>query len=289
MTANQGTGRSFGDYAVRLWGWWLPAAVLLTWIGLAVTSPWLPFAPNDVELPRILVGPSFGDSLRDWMGYDALGRPVLDRLIAGCQTSALVSVTVVAVALTIGMSVGAISGYVGGTFDHVVVRIIDIFLAFPGILLAIALAGILGPGLDNVVIALAAVGWVGFARLARAQTLSLKQQTHVLAARALGVGPARIVRVHILGNITASLIVEATFGIAAAVIAEAGLSFLGLGVQPPAASWGTMLHEGTLYMLVAPHLVLAPALAIFAVALSVNLLGDRVRDSLDVRNAPRDH
>lgn len=269
---------------VRLWGLWLPAAVVLLWAIFASFGTWLPLAPNDVDLPRILVRPEIELSLQPWLGFDALGRPVLDRLIAGCTTSGLVAVSVIAVALTVGTIIGAASGYIGGVFDHVVVRVIDVFLAFPGILLAIALAGMLGPGIENVVIALAAVGWVGFARLTRAQTLSLKHQPHVLAARALGVGRMRIVCVHVLPLVSAPLIVEATIGIASAVIAEAGLSFLGLGVQPPQASWGSMLLEGTRYMLVAPHLVIAPAGAIFAVVLSVNLLGDRLRDRLDVRS-----
>jgi peptide/nickel transport system permease protein len=167
--------------------------------------------------------------------------------------------------------------------DVLLVRIVDIFLAFPGILLAIALAGILGPGIDNVIIALAAVGWVGYARLARAQVLSLKQRDHVAAARALGSGRGRILVRHLLPLTLAPLIVEATFGIAGAVIAEASLSFLGLGVQPPEASWGSMIQNGVGYMLVAPHLVLAPGLSILLVVLSVNLIGDDLRDRMDVR------
>ena len=164
-----------------------------------------------------------------------------------------------------------------------IVRIIDIFIAFPGILLAIALAGLLGPGIANAVIALAVVGWVGFARLARAQTLTVKHREHIDAARSLGTGRWRIGARHLLPLITAPLIVEATFGIASVVIAEASLSFLGLGVQPPAASWGSMIRDGTRYMLVSPHMVLAPGLAILLVVLSINLLGDRLRDWMDVR------
>ena len=141
----------------------------------------------------------------------------------------------------------------------------------------------LGPGIDNVVIALSTVGWVGFARLARAQVLSVKTRDHVQAAVALGAGQARIVTRHLLPLVSAPLIVEATFGVAGVVIAEAGLSFLGLGVQPPAASWGSMIRDGARYMLVAPHLVMAPGVALMLVVLSVNLLGDRLRDRLDVR------
>ena len=150
-------------------------------------------------------------------------------------------------------------------------------------LLAIVLSGILGPGIENVIIALVLVGWVGFARLARAQTMSLKEREHVQAAIALGGGIPRILTYHIIPLIAAPLIVEATFGVAGTVIAEAGLSFLGLGVQPPQASWGSMIRDGTRYMLVAPHMVLAPGLTLMLVVLAANLLGDRLRDYMDVR------
>jgi peptide/nickel transport system permease protein len=175
------------------------------------------------------------------------------------------------------------SGYIGGWIDHIIVRIIDIFLAFPGILLAIALAGLLGPGIDNVIIALCVVGWVGFARLSRAQVLSIKHRDHVQAAVALGISPVLVMIRHLLPMIMAPLIIEATFGVASAVIAEAGLSFLGLGVQPPDASWGSMIRDGTRYLLVAPHMVLVPGIALMLVVLAANLLGDQLRDRLDVR------
>lgn len=256
-----------------------PLAVLALWAFMALVGPWLPLAPDTVHLEHILEGP--GEHA--WLGYDDLGRPVWDRLVYGARTSFLVGVWVVALSLVLGTVIGALSGYLGGRVDAVVVRLIDVFLAVPGILLAIALAGLLGPGIGNVVLALSAVGWVGYARLARAQVLSLKHRDHVLAAQALGAGTARIVGRHLLPLIAAPLIVEATFGIAGVVIAEASLSFLGLGVQPPAASWGSMIRDGTRYMLVAPHLVIAPGLAIAAVVLAVNLVGDRLRDRLDVR------
>jgi peptide/nickel transport system permease protein len=258
----------------------VPAVIVALWALTALIGPLLPLAPNQVELPRILERPS--PSLP--LGADDLGRPVLDRLLAGARTSFVVGVGVVGASALIGALLGGIAGYRGGLIDLLIVRVIDVFLAFPGILLAIALAGILGPGLGNVIVALSVVGWVGYARLARAQILSLKARDHVLAARALGVRPPRILLAHLLPLALAPLIVEATFGIAAAVIAEAGLSFLGLGVQPPAASWGSMIRDGVAYMLVAPHLVLAPGLAVMAVVLAVNLLGDRLRDRLDVRS-----
>jgi peptide/nickel transport system permease protein len=232
-----------------------------------------------VDLPAILAGPGPGAPL----GTDDLGRPVLDRLVAGARISFVVGVGVVTLSALVGVLVGAAGAFAGGWLDLLLVRLVDVFLAFPGILLAIALAGVMGPGIDNLVIALSAVGWVGYARLARAQILSIKGRDHVVAARALGVGPARILTRHLLPLALAPLVVEATFGVAGAVVAEAGLSFLGLGVQPPQASWGSMIRDGVGYMLVAPHLVVAPGVAIALVVLAVNLLGDRLRDRLDVR------
>ena len=202
----------------------------------------------------------------------------------GARTSFFVAFWVILLSLFIGTLIGMISGWIGGYIDLLIVRLIDIFLAFPGILLAIALSGLLGPGIENVVLALSVVGWVGFARLARAQTLSLKHREHVLAALALGAKTPRILRYHILPLLMAPMTIEATFGIASVVIAEAGLSFLGLGVQPPAASWGSMIRDGTRYMLVAPHMVLAPGIVLILVVLSVNLLGDQLRDKLDVKS-----
>ena len=262
---------------------WLPLGILTLWCLAAVAGPWLPLQPDRLELPHILGGPG-GEAL---LGFDDLGRPVLDRLLAGARNSFVVAFAVVSIAAVAGTLIGAASAYAGGLVDLVTVRIIDIFLAFPGILLAIALAGAMGPGIENVVIALSVMGWVGYARLARAQVLSLKNRDHVAAALALGSGHVRILVRHLLPLVTAPLVVEATFGVAATVIAEAGLSFLGLGVQPPAASWGNMIRDGTRYMLVAPHLVMAPGLSILLVVLAVNLLGDRLRDRLDVRTPGR--
>ncbi|MEA3638673.1 MAG: ABC transporter permease [Lamprobacter sp.] len=257
----------------------LPVGILVVWALAALIGPWLPLAPNQIDLPQILQGPT----LQQPLGTDDLGRPVLDRLIVGSRTSFLVAIAVVALSLALGVIVGGVAGYWGGWLDLATVRLIDIFLAFPGILLAIALAGVLGPGLDNLIIALAAVGWVGYARLTRAQVLSLRSRDHILAARALAVPSYRILIRHLLPLAAAPLIVEATFGVASVVVAEAGLSFLGLGIQPPAASWGSMIRDGVAYMLVSPHLVLAPGFALLLVVLAVNLAGDRLRDRLDVR------
>lgn len=258
---------------------WTPILILSLWAVSALFGGWFASAANLIDLQRILNPPSVSAVL----GFDDLGRPILERLIVGAQTSFLVAFGVVAITSVMGTTLGLIAGYRGGIVDLLLVRLIDIFLAFPGILLAIALAGVMGPGLDNLIIALSVVGWVGYARLARAQTLSLKQRDHVTAAVALGSAQWSILLRHLLPLIAAPLIVEATFGVAGMVIAEAGLSFLGLGVQPPSASWGSMIRDGASYMLMAPHMVLAPGLAILLVVFSLNLLGDRLRDTLDIR------
>jgi len=260
-----------------------PAVVLLLWALVALTATWLPLQPDRIALEAILQGPA----LQYWLGADDLGRPVFDRVLIGARTSFLVAAWVVGLSVISGTLLGSIAAYLGGVWDRALVMIVDIFMAFPGILLAIALAGLLGPGIENLVFALTLVGWVGYARLARAQVLSVKRREHVVAAQALGTGTARIVVRHLVPLISAPLVVEATFGVAAVVIAESGLSFLGLGVQPPEASWGSMIRDGVRYMLVAPHLVLVPGGALFLVVLSVNLLGDRLRDHLDVRSVRR--
>jgi len=257
----------------------LPVLILVLWALLSVVAQYLPLQPDHIQLERVLAGPGRGTVL----GFDDLGRSIADRMIVGARTSFLVSVWVVSLSLLFGTLLGTFTAYHGGWWDRLAVLTVDIFLAFPGILLAIALAGLLGPGIGNVVIALTVVGWVGYARLSRAQVLSLMHREHVQAAEALGTSRWRIIRKHLLPMMAAPLIIEATFGIAAVVIAEAGLSFLGLGVQPPGASWGAMIRDGTRYMLVAPHMVMAPGIAILAVVLAVNLLGDRLRDRLDTR------
>lgn len=256
-----------------------PWSIIILWIVAAAIGPLLPLEPNRIDLLNILTPPT-ADA---WLGYDDLGRSVLDRLLVGARTSFLVASGVTALSLTIGAFLGGWAGLYGGWADLILMRITDIFLSFPGILLAIALSGIMGPGIDNLVIALSIVGWVGFARLTRAQVLSLREREHIIAARALGSRNSYILWHHLLPLTIAPLIVQATFGIAHIIIAEAGLSYLGLGVQPPQASWGAMIRDGASYMLVAPHLVLAPGVAMSLVVLAVNLIGDNLRDRLDVR------
>ncbi len=267
-------------------GWRMPArgavaawSVVVLWCLAAVFGIAWSDEANRIDLMRVLAGPAEGA----WLGYDDLGRPLLERIAVGARYSFLVAVGVVGISAIVGTAIGLVAASVGSWLDLFCVRLIDVFLAFPGILLAIAMAGLMGPGIDNVVIALSLVGWVGFARLARVQALSLRSREHVLAARSLGVGPVRIVWRHLLPLLAAPLIVEATFAVAGIVVAEAGLSFLGLGIQPPTPSWGSMIRDGTRYMLVAPHMVLAPGLTLMVVVLAINALGDRLADRLDVR------
>lgn len=257
----------------------VPMLIFLVWLVLALLAPILPLHPDHIALDKILLTPEWSQ----WLGYDDLGRSISSRLIMGARTSLSVAIVVVAISFFIGTFLGLMGAWLGGIWDKCLVMVIDLFIAFPGILLAIALAGLLGPGLMNAVIALSIVSWVGFARLARVQTLTMKNRDHVNAAHALGTADLFIAIKHILPLIMAPLIIEATFAFAGVVIAEAGLSFLGLGVQPPAASWGSMIRDGTRYMLVAPHMVLAPGIAILSLVLCINLLGDTLRDKMDIK------
>jgi len=234
-----------------------------------------------IDLDAVLSGMS---SLH-LLGTDALGRDVLARLSEGLQLSLMVGLSVVLFGGMVGISIGMIAGWLGGWVDALLMRFADIVLSFPGILLAIALAAMLGPGIENLIMALVAVGWVGFARLTRVQVLSIKSMSFVEAAIANGSGAPYIAVRHLLPNIAAPLLVEASFGLAAVIIGEAGLSFLGVGVQPPDASLGTMIREGSRLMLVSPVLVIWPGLILFSLVMAVNLLGDALRDKLDVRTA----
>lgn len=257
----------------------VPLFIVFIWILLALFSSVLPLHPDQIFLDKILLPPNSGQ----WLGHDDLGRSISARLIMGARTSLSVAVIVVMISFLLGTFLGLMGAYLGGYWDKCLVMVVDLFMAFPGILLAIALAGLLGPGLMNAVIALSIVSWVGFARLARVQTLSIKNRDHVNAAQALGTPQFIIAMKHILPLIMAPLMIEATFAFAGVVIAEAGLSFLGLGVQPPAASWGSMIRDGMRYMLVAPHMVLAPGFAILSLVLCINLLGDTLRDKMDIK------
>lgn len=256
-----------------------PATVLLFWLIVAVAAPWLGFQPDAIDLDRILAVPS----LQSWLGNDDLGRDIFARLVAGAEVSLTVAMLVTGATMTFGTALGLIAGYYGGWVDRVLMHVTDVFLAFPGILLAIAFAAVLGPGLNNLILALCLTSWVGYARLTRAQALSLRGRQHVLAAQVLGATTPRILFRHMLPLLMAPLLVEATFSIASLIVAEASLSFLGLGIQPPHASWGSMLRDGVRYLLVAPHYVLAVGVSLMSLVLAVNVLGDTLRDILDVK------
>lgn len=256
-----------------------PFFVILFWVAAALLSQLMDMQPNAIDLQRILSTP---DS-EAWLGNDDLGRDILARLLAGAQVSLFVAIAVTSITLTFGTLLGLVAGYFGGWVDRLLMHITDVFLAFPGILLAIAFASVLGAGLNNLVLALCLTSWVGYARLTRAQALSLRSRQHVLAAESLGAAVPRIMGRHMLPLLAAPLVVEATYSIAGLVIAEASLSFLGLGIQAPNASWGAMLRDGVRYLLVAPHYVLAVGISLMSLVLAINVLGDRLRDILDVK------
>lgn len=269
--------RFFSRFSMKVF---FSVLILGLWLLMVFSVPFVDLHPNDIMLEKILHS---GDQ-QALLGYDDLGRSLFDRLMVGAYTSFMVTFGVIFISLLAGTVIGVISGYAGGHWDHFIVRLIDVFMAFPGILLAIALSGLMGPGITNVIIALSLVSWVGYARLSRAQVMAIKQREHVQSAKALGASHTRIIVLHILPLIMAPLLIEFTFGIASIVIAEAGLSFLGLGVQAPEASWGSMIRDGTQYLLMAPHMVLVPGIALMLVVLAVNMLGDAVRDKLDVKS-----
>ncbi len=259
------------------------AAVLLALALAGAAAPLLAPDPYVTDLGARLAPPRSAHAL----GQDSLGRDVLARVLHGARNSLAVGATVVALSLLVGVAIGAAAGYFGGWFDEAAARVIDVLLAFPGLLLAIALAAVLGPSLANVVLALSLLGWTGYARLARAEVAALRQREFVQAAQALGAGPGRIVVCHLLPLAAPVLIVQATFGMAGAIVAEASLSFLGLGTPPPLASWGAMIDEGRPFLLVAPHVVVWPGLALAATVLALQLAGDGLLDLLDVRSRER--
>jgi ABC-type dipeptide/oligopeptide/nickel transport system permease subunit len=253
-------------------------AVTAAFILIALCAPWIaPMSPVEQDLYGGLAGPGPDHIL----GQDRLGRDILSRIIFGARVSLFVGLVVTAISVTVGSFIGAVSGYAGGRVDDFMMRVCDVFLAFPGILLAIAIMAVIGPSVTNVMLALCVMGWTSYARLARGQALSLKEREFIKAAEALGASPLRIIFRHILPNIAAPMTVEATFGVASAIVAEAGLSFLGLGAQPPYPSLGSMMAEGRQFVLVAPHLIMFPGAVIMLVVMGVNFFGDGIRDWLD--------
>jgi peptide/nickel transport system permease protein len=252
-------------------------AIILLAIFAPVVSPQDPLA---IDYAHTAVPPGVGGHL---LGTDAVGRDILSRLIYGTRISLQVGIVAVGIASSLGTAVGLAAGYHGGVIDSILMRAVDVFLAFPVIVLAIAIIAVLGPSLINVIIALGLVAWTTYARVVRGQVLVLRELDFVQAARAIGTSDGKIIVRHILPNALAPIIVLATVGMAAAIIAEAALSFLGLGVQPPTPSWGTMLNEGRAFLRTAPHISTFPGLAIMLTVLGFNFLGDGLRDALDPR------
>jgi len=260
----------------------LSALVLLILLAACLFTPLLPLAPySRIDLENRLLSPCRQHTL----GTDELGRDILSRLLSGGRVSLLISLIVVSISLFAGTVIGSICGYTGGWIDEVVMRVADVLLAFPGILLAIGLIAVLGPSMGSVVTALIILGWVAYARLARSLTLKLRKLDFVNSSLSIGASPARILIRHVLPNLLPTLIVQASFGFAGIILAESALSFLGLGVQPPQPSWGSMLSDGKNHLLDAPHLTVFPGLAIFLSVLCLNLLGDALRDRLDPRRS----
>ena len=255
--------------------------LVVIFVIFAVIASWIaPQDPAHIDLPTRLSSPSTAH----WFGTDELGRDILSRVIYGSRISMLVGSSVVVVSLALGLIIGSIAGYYGGRLDRFVnVVVMNAFLSFPGILIAIAFVAFRGPGIFNLVLALSLGGWVGYARLVRAQVLAAREREFVEAARALGASDLRVVVHHILPNIIQPVVVQAAIGMAGAILAEATMSFLGLGVPPPTASWGAMLNDGRAHLFDAPHLVIFPALAVMLAVLSFNFMGDALRDYLDPR------
>lgn len=253
--------------------------IFLVWAIALIAGHVMGLTPDVVHLDAVLDSPS----MQYWFGTDDLGRDIFSRVLSGIEVSLRVALVVTAITMLVGVMLGMLAGFYGGMIDAFIMRVTDVFLAFPGILLAIAFAAVLGPGINNLILALSLTGWVNYARLMRGQTLSLCNRQHVVAARALGAGDFRLMVKHILPLTTAILTVEGAYQLASVMIAEASLSFLGLGIQAPQASWGAMLRDAVRYMLVAPHYVLIVGLCLMSVILAINLGGDDLRDKLDVR------
>jgi peptide/nickel transport system permease protein len=257
---------------------WAGAVIIGAIAAAAALAPWLGLPdPRGISLPQELLPPSFAHPL----GCDANGTDILSILLNGARISLEVGVAVTISSLSIGLVVGSIAGYFGGWRDSVLMRVLDVFFAFPGILLAIGLASVLGPSLGNVILCLTVTGWAGYARMVRGEVQSIRNLEYVEAARALGMSNARIFLFHLWPNILSPLLVTATFGLAGTVLAEASLSFLGIGVPPGTPSWGSLLSLGKDVLVEAPHVAAFPGLAILTTVLGFHLLGEGLRQALD--------
>lgn len=253
---------------------------LMILVALAVLAPWVaPYDPYEGNMPEALRGPSASH----WLGTDELGRDILSRIIYGAQISLRVGIIAVTIALFAGIVLGASAGYYGGRVDNTIMRFMDVMLAFPSLLLAIAFMMVLGKGIENAIIAIGIVSVPEYARIVRGSVLSVKENEYVQAAKAIGCHDGQTIFRHILPNVMAPLIVRSTLGISSAILDAAALGFLGLGVQPPLAEWGTMLGSGRSYLFNAPHLITFPGIAITLTVMAFNLFGDGLRDALDPR------
>lgn len=256
--------------------------IAYSFVLIAVIGPYItPYDPIVQTLKLRLASPNF----EHWFGMDDMGRDLFSRVLAGARVSIYVGVVVTFVSMISGVLIGISAGLAGGWIDELVMRFVDVLLAFPGILLAIGLVAVMGPDINNVILALCLMGWVGYARLARGQVLAVREEDYVTAARSLGATFPRLVFRHILPNISAPVIVQATLGMAGVILAEAGLSFLGLGVQPPTPSWGGILNSGVDYFREGPHMTMFPGMAIMLVVMGLNFLGDGLRDALDPKRS----
>ncbi len=263
---------------------YMPALFLLLVVLTAVFANVIaPYDPNKQDLANLLTGPTLAHPL----GTDSLGRDVLSRMIFGSRISLLVGVSSVAVAMVIGVLLGIASAMIGGRTGEAIMRVADLSLTLPGILIALAVAATVGPSLTNVILIIALLYWAQFARMVRAEALSIRERDYVQAAIAIGCGPFRILRLHILPNLVNTIIVLATLEIAAAVLLESTLSFLGVGVPPPTPTWGSMVSEGRAYVELGWWVITFPGLAIMLTVLAVNLLGDVLRDRLDPKFSSR--
>lgn len=260
-------------------------AIALIFIIAAIFAPWV--ATHDVAT-QDLMNRYASPSAAHWFGTDGLGRDVFSRVVFGARISLQVGITVVIVSAIIGIIIGSIAGFYGGVVDKLLSGyVFNVFLAFPGLLLAIALVAFLGAGQGKLILALCVIGWVGYARVMRGQVLKVREYDYVLAARALGAGNKRILFTHILPNAIQPLIVQSSLGMAGAVLSEASLSFLGLGIPPPAPSWGTMIEEARQFFASSPHILLFPGIAIALTVLAFNFIGDGVREYLDPKQRAR--
>jgi len=255
-------------------------AVVALLVLLGIVGPWItPYDPLAQNLARSLEGPS----TRHWFGTDSFGRDILSRVLYGARISLLVGVASQAIAFSLGVVLGVVSGYYGGRIEGLIMRLADVTLAFPTLLLLIAITAAFQPGLTVVFVAIGVVGWAGMARLVRSQALVVRELDFVQAARALGMGDLRLLARHVLPNCMAPAIIAVTLGMASAILLEAALSFIGLGAQPPTPSWGSMISDGRDFLRTAPWISVFPGLAIGLVVLGFNLFGDGLRDAMDPR------